>query len=352
MKTFEQFAKGVSSVPISVSWHLADLGESRGKQALFTNQSPQKLKGLRENAIIESAISSNRIEGVEIETDRVGTVLFGQSLLHDRSEEEVRGYREALKLIHEQGRDLRLTDDLIRELHYLSRARSGDAGQYKTHRNDIIEKYPDGRSRVRFSTVSPERTPESMRQLVESWQRCLSENWVHPLIALAAFNLDFLCIHPFRDGNGRVSRLLFLLQSYQLGYEVGRYISFEKLIEENKERYYETLHASSIGWHEGIHDAWHLVNYLLYILKQSYRSFEERANVIRSPRGEKTELIEAAIARLPDVFRIAEIERQVPAGIDMIRKVLRDMKKKGMVEAVSTGRNAVWRKLGNNKLTR
>ena len=348
MKTFEQFEQKISSVPVSVSWYLADLGEAYGKQALFINQSPQKLRVLRENAIIESSISSNRIEGVEIDKDRIGTVIFGDSALYDRSEEEIRGYRVALKLIHEQGRDLRLTDDLIRELHYLSRAKSGDAGEYKTKQNDIIEKYADGRSRIRFRTVSPEQTIEHMRKLVESWHRCLDEKWVHPLIALAAFNLDFLCIHPFRDGNGRVSRLLLLLQSYHLGYGVGRYISFEKLIEENKERYYETLHTSSFGWHEGTHDAWHLINFLLYTLKQACKTFEERATLIGSPRGEKTALIEAAIAGLPNEFRIAEIERQVPAGIDMIRKVLRDMKTRGLVEAISTGRNAVWRKLGNS----
>ncbi len=348
MKTFELFAQQISSVPLSTSWYLADLGEARGKQELFTRQSPQKLKGLRENAIIESAISSNRIEGIEIQKERIGTVIFGRSVLHDRSEEEIRGYRDALKLIHEQGKNLVLTEGVIRELHYLSRAKTGDAGQYKTQPNDIIEKYADGRSRVRFSTVSPQQTPEFMQKLVENWHRCLNENWVHPLIALAAFNLDFLCVHPFRDGNGRVSRLLFLLQSYQLGYEVGRYISLEKLIEENKERYYETLETSSNGWHKGTHDAWHLINYLLYILKESYKIFEARADLIVSPRGEKTAMIEAAIAGLSNEFRIAEIEKQVPASIDMIRKVLRDMKKKGLVEAISTGRNAVWRKLGNN----
>ena len=250
MKTFDQFANQISSIPLSTSWYLADLGEARGKQELFTRQSPQKLKALRENAIIESAISSNRIEGIEIEKERIGTVIFGRSVLHDRSEEEIRGYRDALKLIHEQGKNVVLTEDLIRELHYLSRAKTGDAGQYKNYENDIIEKYADGTSRIRFSAISPEQTPEFTRKLVESWHRCLNENWVHPLIALAAFNLDFLCIHPFRDGNGRVSRLLFLLQSYQLGYEVGRYISLEKQIEENKERYYETLEQSSNGWQD------------------------------------------------------------------------------------------------------
>lgn len=352
MKTLQQFSKGVSSVPLVTTWYLQDLGEALGKQALFTSQSPQKLKALRENAIIESAVSSNRIEGVEIEKDRIGTVVFGRSVLHDRDEEEIRGYREALRIIHEDGRDLPVNEELILRLHKVSRAGIGDAGEYKTRPSDIIEKYADGRSRVRFATVAPELAPEYTCKLVEEWHRCLDESWVPPLIAVAAFNLDFLCIHPFRDGNGRVSRLLFLLQAYQMGCEALRYISLEKLIEENKERYYETLRLSSVGWHEGNHDPWHLINYLLFILKESYKAFEQRAESIRSPRGEKTSLIEAAIAALPNEFRIAEIERRAPASIDMIRKVLRDMKARGVVEVVSTGRNAVWRKLGNKKLTR
>lgn len=344
MKTFEQFAQQISSVPLSTSWYLADLGESRGKQELFTRQSPQRLKVLRENAIIESAISSNRIEGIEIEDARIGTVIFGRSVLFDRSEEEIRGYRDALKLIHEKGSDLDVSVDLIRELHYLSRAKTGDAGQFKDRENDIVEKYQDGRSRVRFHTVSAEDTLVFTQRLVEDWHRCLNENWVHPLIALAAFNLDFLCIHPFRDGNGRVSRLLFLLQSYQLGYEVGRYISLEKLVEDNKERYYETLEASSRGWHNATHDPWHLINYLLYILKQAYSIFEVRVDNAASPRGEKTAMIEAAILTLSNEFRIAELRKLVPgASLDMIRKVLRDNRDRGLLKATGRGQNATWK---------
>lgn len=247
MNTFRQFERHIESVPATTSWYLADLGEARGRQELFTKQSPQKLRVLREHAIVESAVSSNRIEGVEIDQGRVGTVVFGKSHLRDRDEEEVRGYRDALELIHEQGARLRITEELIRELHRFCRAGLGDAGQYKERDSDVIEKYPDGRQRVRFSTVRAADTPRYMRDLVEYWDRCLRERWVHPLVALAAFNLDFLCIHPFRDGNGRVSRLLLLVGCYQLGYEVGRHISLERLIEENKERYYETLEASSKG---------------------------------------------------------------------------------------------------------
>ena len=139
---------------------------------------------------------------------------------------------------------------------------------------DIIEKFADGRSRIRFRTVSAKETPEAMAEMIELWQRGLREKWVDPLILAAALNLDFLCIHPFRDGNGRVSRLLFMLAVYHCGLEVGRYISLERLIEENQERYYEVLEQSSQHWHEGKHDPWPTINFLLYILKQACQEFE------------------------------------------------------------------------------
>jgi Fic family protein len=143
--TLRQFAAKPQTIPTSASWYLADLGEARGKQELFKKHSPQRLKVLREHALIESAISSNRIEGVEVDQARIGTILFGKSLLRDRNEEEVRGYRDALKLIHEQGAKLPVSEEMILKLHSLSRGGVGDAGQYKDRDSDIIETFADGR---------------------------------------------------------------------------------------------------------------------------------------------------------------------------------------------------------------
>src|SRR5712691_2291108 len=309
MKTLRQFAAKLETIPATTSWYLADLGEARGKQELFTKQSPQKLKVLREHALIESAVSSNRIEGVEVDQARIGTIVFGKPLLRDRDEEEVRGYRDALQLIHEQGIKLPVSEDTIKRLHRLTRGEIWDAGQYKEKDSDIIEKYPDGRERVRFKTVPATETAACMRELIERWNDCLRERWVHPLIALAGFNLDFLCIHPFRDGNGRVSRLLFLLLCYHLGFEVGRYLSLERLIEQNKERYYETLKLSSQGWHEGKHDPWTYINFLLYTLLDASREFERRVGETASPRGSKTALILIAIDRQKGPFQAADLQR-------------------------------------------
>ena len=346
--TLRQFASGIETVPATTSWYLGDLGEARGKQALFTRQSPQMLKVLREHALIESAISSNRIEGVVVDQKRIGTIVFGRSHLRDRNEEEVRGYRDALKLVHELGAKLPVSEATIRDLHRLSRGGQGDAGQYKQKDSDIIEKLPDGRVRVRFKTVSAVKTPAYMKKIVRLWNEQLTARQVHPLILLAAMNLDFLCIHPFRDGNGRVSRLLFLLQCYHLGFEVGRYVSLERVIEENKERYYETLEESSRNWHDGAHDPWPYINYVLFVLKTAYCEFEERAGQVKSPRGAKTALVEAAIAAFPGEFSLSDLERACPGvSRDMIRRVLRDLQKAKLVVCLGRGPGATWRKEGN-----
>jgi Fic family protein len=334
------------TLPTRTTWYLTDLAEARGKQELFTRQSPQKLKVLREHALIESTISSNRIEGVEVDRSRVGTLIFGKAALRDRDEEEVRGYRDALKLIHERGAKLPISEATIKKLHRLSRGEVWDAGAYKEKDVDIIQTFADGRSRVRFKTVSPEETPGAMAEMIELWQRGVREKWVHPFVLAAALNLDFLCIHPFRDGNGRASRLLFLLACYHCGLEVGRYISLERLIEQNKERYYEVLEQSSERWHEGKHDPWPTINFLLYTLTQACKEFEQRVGQLKSPRGEKTAMVLAAIDRQVSSFRVADLQVECPGvGLDLIRQLLDRLRKEKKVECLGTGRGARWQKL-------
>ncbi|RPJ13287.1 MAG: Fic family protein [Desulfobacteraceae bacterium] len=345
MKTLQIFSQKFESIPAATSWYLSDLGEAKGKQELFTRQSPQRLKVLREHALIESAVSSNRIEGVEVDKSRIATIVFGKPLLRNRDEEEVRGYRQALALIHEQGEKLSVSEETILKLHRLTRGEIWDAGKYKEKDGDIIEKFPDGRSRVRFKTVSAADTPIRMRELIELYDDAIKDHKIPPLVLLAAFNLDFLCIHPFRDGNGRVSRLLLLQQSNQLGFEVGRYISLERLIEQNKERYYETLEQSSQGWHEGKHDPWAYINFLLSIFKMAYHEFEERLGQIKSPRGAKTDMIEKTIKKFSSEFSLGDLERTCPSvSRDMIRRVLRNLQIKGDVECLGRGPGALWRK--------
>lgn len=347
MMTLRKFAAGPLTVPASTAWYLADLGEAKGRQALYTRQSPQRLKVLLENALIESAVSSNRIEGVTLDKARIRPVILGRALLRDRDEEEVRGYRNALSLVHRRGAALDVSEATLRELHRISRGEIWDAGKFKQKDVDIIERSAQGDERVRFRTVPAARTAGAVRELVSLWKRSTGERTVPPLVALAAFNLDLLCIHPFRDGNGRVSRLLLLLQCYHLGFEVGRYVSLERLIEQNKERYYETLEHSSQRWHEGRHDPWHYINYLLFVLKNAYREFEARVGKVASPRGAKTELVHSAVDSMQSDFTLAELERACPGvSRDMVRRVLRDLQRARRVTCLGRGPGARWRRKG------
>jgi len=345
MNTLRLFSHKFESVPAATSWFLADIGEARGKQELFTRQSPQRLKALREHALIESAVSSNRIEGVEVDPSRVATIVFGQPFLRDRDEEEIRGYRKALDWIHEQGAKIPVSEETVLRLHRMTRGDIWDAGKYKDKNGDIIERFPDGRSRIRFKTVPARDTLSCMNGLVELYDDAVKDRKIPPLILLAAFNLDFLCIHPFRDGNGRVSRLLLLLQCYHLGFEVGRYISLERLIEQNKERYYETLEQSSQGWHEGKHDPWPCVNYILSIIRTAYREFEECLGRIQIAKGEKTRLVLHAIDNILGPFSVAQLQNKCPnVSLETIRRILKNLRAKDRVECLGRGRNARWQK--------
>jgi Fic family protein len=348
MTTLRRLARELAGIPMSTAWYLSDLAEAKGRQQLFTRQSPQRLKALREHAMIESAVASNRIEGVEIEPSRVRAVVLGSPTPRDRNEEEVRGYRDALRLIHSSFDELPVAEATIRDLHRISRGDTGDAGEYKTRDIDIIETAANGRSRVRFRTVPARSTAKTMRNLMTAWDSLEGQS-IPSLVAVAALNLDFLCVHPFRDGNGRVSRLLLLLQCYHAGLEVGRYVSIERIIERNKERYYETLEESSRGWHEGTHDPWPYINYLLYVLKEAYREFERRVGETAARRGEKSETVIAAVERMTAPFSIAELQRDCPGvSVDMLRRVLNTLKADGRVECLGRGRSARWKRLRKN----
>ena len=352
MMTLKQFSAEPESIPTGTGWYLADLGVAQGHQELYTRQSPQKLKVLREHALIESAVSSNRIEGVTIDQSRVATLVFGKPILRDRDEEEVSGYRDALALVHGKAAKLPVSEATVLRLHRLSRGNVWDAGKYKDKNVDIIQKYADGRQRVRFRTVAAADTPKYVPEMIALWRQGIRERWAHPLILLGALNLDFLCIHPFRDGNGRVSRLLLLLSCYHLGLEVGRYISLERIIEQSKERYYETLEQSSQGWHQGQHNPWPYVNYLLFTLKEAYAEFEKRVGQIASPKGAKAEMALHAIRSQRAEFRLVDIESACPGvGREWISVLLAELKKTGEVTCKGKGPAARWRYLASRRST-
>lgn len=294
----------------------------------------------------QSAVSSNRIEGVKIDKARIGTVVFGSPALKDRDEEEIAGYRDALNIIHTQGSKLPVSEKTILLLHKLSRGEIWDAGLYKDKPVDIIEKLPSGGERVKFRSVIPADTQAFTEKLISLWSEQSRDHIISPLIVLAAFNLDFLCIHPFRDGNGRVSRLLLLLTAYHLGIEVGRYVSIERIIEDSKERYYETLEQSSQGWHSGEHDPWPFIGYILYTFKQAYDELEIRVGQVGAPRGQKTALVVAAINAFTKEFSVSDVQDACPGvSIDLVRRTLKKLRADNEIECLGMGRNARWKRM-------
>ena len=330
--------------------HVATLravGEYRGKQELFFRQAPEVLKGLREIAVIESSESSNRLEGVTVPANRLKALVIKHTKPRDRSEQEVAGYRDALGLIHESGRNMPFTPNVVLQLHTtLCGYMPAPGGQWKQTDNDIIERNPDGTVRVRFKPTPAHLTPIAMDELTARYAGALRDARQDPLVLVPLTILDFLCIHPFSDGNGRIARLLTLMLLYHFNYEVGRYISIERVYEDTKESYYETLEASSQGWHEGRHDAFSWLEYFWGVLLRAYREFDERVGQVRTGRGAKTEQVREAVLSRREPFSISEIEAAC-AGVsrDTVRLVLRQLKADGLIASTGKGRSARWRRV-------
>ena len=340
------FKRGNIELPLSAVWLTNSIAEYKGKQELYARQSPQILKTLLETALIESAESSNRIEGVTVDHARLKPLIIGHSKPRDRSEEEISGYRKALELIHTKYKSMRIAPETVKELHRLCRGESWDAGKWKEKDNDIIRKHPDGRVEVIFKPVSSAKTPAMMEQLCLSYERSVSQLKYPDLYAVACLVLDFLSIHPFRDGNGRVSRLLTLLALYQHGFMAGKYISLERIVEQSKETYYEALNKSSQKWHEAKHDVIPWFNYFLGTVLAAYKEFEERAANIKPARGAKTQILNQVIERQVGEFSLGDIERECPAiSRDMIKIIFRELQKAKKIKCLGKGKSAKWKKI-------
>ncbi len=323
---------------------LRALGEYRGKQQLFVSQSPEVLSGLRQVAVVESTESSNRLEGVVVAAHRLKSLVLKNAAPQSRSEQEVAGYRDALGLIHESGKEMPFSEGTVLQLHsMLYRYMPQPGGHWKATNNDIIERHPDGSSRIRFRPVAAHLTPMAMADMMARYRTALDQHLADPLVLVPLVVLDFLCIHPFPDGNGRIARLLTLQLLYHFDYAVGRFISLERIFEESKESYYETLEASSQGWHEGEHNIAPWLDYFWGALLRAYKEFEERVGAIERGRGAKGDRVRAEILKRQLSFSITDIEEACP-GIsrDTVRMVLRAMKVEGLIAPMGKGRSAKW----------
>jgi Fic family protein len=331
------------AIAIGTGWLLGACMEARGKQDLWIRQKPEVLEVLREQAIIQSAESSNRIEGVTVAANRLRPLLIGRARPRDRSEEELAGYRAALDWIFSRKNRVAVTPDVIRRLHALAQGgSSGDAGEWKKRDNEIIEILPGGERRLRFVPVSAKKTPAAMEMLCRRYRIVSDGERVPPLLIVATFALDLLCIHPFRDGNGRVSRLTTSLLLQSQGFHVARYISLERLIEETKEEYYRVLKHCSQGWHEGKNEVILWWNYFLGTLRNAYKEFELQIESVQA-RPAKSDLVRQTVLAQVEKFTLAGMAAQLPAASSqLIKKVLAEMKKSGNVRLVGRGRGASW----------
>lgn len=327
----------------STAWYISQCTEARGMQELWKKVRPEVLKNLRESALIQSTESSNRIEGVTVDPGRLLPLILGNSTPQNRSEEEISGYRKALSHIHLNHKNILITPSTIKELHLIAQGGMiSDAGKWKEKDNDIIEILPNGERIIRFIPVPAGQTPKKIEQLCLAYNDVLNNSKLPELANVGLFILDFLCIHPFRDGNGRVSRLLTLLLLYQCKIDVGRYISIEKIIESTKEDYYRVLHLSSTHWHQDQHDILPWLNYFLSTIKTAYQDLKERVELFNLS-DDQSSILKQTMATFLSPFSISDIQHLHPnINRNLIKKVLHTLSSQGVIIPQGRARATKW----------
>ena len=320
---------------------LMQIHEYKGQQNLFIEANRDALSDLLEIAKIQSTEASNRIEGIITTDERLKKIVCDKTTPKNRSEREIAGYRDVLGTIHENYDYIPIRPGMILQLHRDLYKYSGSTvgGNFKTSDNVITEELPDGTKRVRFQPVSAWETAEAMTRLCDAFGDTLAKEELDPLLLLPIFILDFLCIHPFHDGNGRMSRLLTLLFMYRNGYIVGKYISIEKMIADSKNSYYEALQASSYDWHTGANDYLPFVRYMLGIIVAAYRDFSSRVELLTNKGLSKPDRIREIIRGTTGKITKKEIMDKCPDISNItIQRTLADMVRKNEIIKISGGR--------------
>jgi Fic family protein len=321
--------------------YLTQIHEQKGKQNRFSAAQQDVLDELLEIAKIQSTEASNRIEGIITTDDRLKLIVRNKTTPRSRSEREIAGYRDVLNTIHENYAFIPLRPGMILQLHRDLYKYSGMSigGSFKSSDNVIAETLPDGTKRVRFQPVHAWETPESMDDLCSAINDALNDPEMDDLLLIPLFVLDFLCIHPFNDGNGRMSRLLILLLLYRTGYPIGKFISLERLIAGSKESYYEALQESSENWHEGSNDTLPFVRYLLGVIIAAYREFSERAEILLEAGNSKISRIRRLIRSTTGKVTKAELMAQCPDISQVtIQRALKELLDKGDIIKIGGGR--------------
>jgi len=345
MKSFDYAKMPMVLLTPDIVTILSSIHEHKGKQELFVEAHADALTTLMEIAKIQSTGASNRIEGIHTTDKRLEELVRDRSAPRNRNEQEIAGYRDVLATIHESYDYIYPRPNIILQLHkqLYSFSQSSIGGSYKNADNFITETDADGNSKTRFTPVPAYLTSDAMERLCTAFIAALEKNVYDPLLLIPMFILDFLCIHPFNDGNGRMSRLLTLLLFYRAGYIVGKYISLEKLIEDSKDTYYEVLHDSSNGWHDNESDYSPFIRYYLGVLQKAYNEFEGRVEYLSQKNLSKPGRIIAVIDRKIGKISKSEILEACPDISKVtVERTLTALVKDGYIVKIGDGRSTAY----------
>lgn len=340
MRRFDYIKRPETLLTPEIVQMIAGIHEHKGKQELFLEANIDELKTLLEVALIQSTGASNRIEGIFTSDKRLEELVSQKSEPRNRSEQEIAGYREVLATIHESYEYVVPRPNIILQLHrdLYSYSQGAAGGSYKNSNNVIAEIDAEGNQKARFMPVPAFQTADAMEELCSRFLEAWEADYMDKLVLIPMFILDFLCIHPFNDGNGRMSRLLTLLLFYKAGYIVGKYVSIEMLIEKTKETYYEALQASSAGWHENENSYAPFVKYYLGIILKAYNEFENRVEHLKNRSLSKPDRIKAIIDQKVGKITKKEIMELCPDISKVtVERTLTELVKSGYIAKVGAG---------------
>ena len=326
---------------------IAAIYKEAGKQEMYLKQRPEELEKLVEIAKVQSTEASNAIEGIVTTSTRIKQLVEEKTTPKNRDEQEIAGYRDVLNIIHESFDAIPITQNYILQLHKIlySHMNNPMAGRTKSVQNYISATYPDGHVGILFTPLAPYETPEALDRICEEYNRVIGNMEVEPLIAIPIFIHDFLCIHPFNDGNGRMSRLLTTLLLYRSGFYVGKYISLEAKIAKNKDLYYDALGQAQTGWHEGTEDPVPFIKYLLGTILAAYKDFGDRFALVET-KLPALETVRRATMNKIGRFTKQDIRELCPSlSISSIEGALRKLVASGEIKREGNGRNTCYFRL-------
>ena len=326
---------------------IAAIYKEAGKQEMYLKQRPEELEKLVEIAKVQSTEASNAIEGIVTTSTRIRQLVKEKTAPRNRDEQEIAGYRDALNIIHENFDAIPITRNYILQLHKVlySHMNNPMVGQTKSVQNYISATYPDGHTETLFTPLAPFETPEALDRICDEYNRVIGNMEAEPLIVIPIFIHDFLCIHPFNDGNGRMSRLLTTLLLYRNGFYVGKYISLEAKIAKNKDLYYAALRQAQEGWHEGTEDAVPFIKYLLGIILSAYRDFEDRFSLVEQKKPALETVRQATLNKIGR-FSKQDIRELCPAlSVSSIEGALRKLVASGELKREGNGKNTCYYRL-------